>query len=130
SGPLPSWSVPGVVVDFVYLSDARPLLVRLHVQIDGKPVDAVWQEALQELFQYLDRNGDGVLSKDEAEKTPSAQVLLNVNSLYGGTVGVSMSQLDSNKDGKVTLQEFMDYFRKNGGGPFHFQTAPVQQNVY
>jgi Ca2+-binding EF-hand superfamily protein len=128
--PLPTGPVAGDAVEFIYFNDVRPLLIRLHVQIDGKPVEETWQESIRELFKYLDRNGDGVLSKDEAEKTPPPQVLLNPNSLYGGVSGVSMSQLDSNHDGKVTLQELTDYYRRSGGGPFHFLTAPAQQQIY
>ncbi|HEV3448626.1 MAG TPA: hypothetical protein VG099_28570, partial [Gemmataceae bacterium] len=72
--PLPTGPVAGDAVEFIYFNDVRPLLVRLHVQIDGKPAEEIWKESIQELFKYLDRNGDGVLSKDEAEKTPPPQV--------------------------------------------------------
>jgi Ca2+-binding EF-hand superfamily protein len=127
---LPTGPVPGDAIDFVYMADLRPLFVRLHVQVDGKSVEEAWQDSIKELFKYLDRNGDGVLSKEEAEKTPPPQLLLNANALYGGTFAASMSQLDSNRDGKVTLQELSDYYRRNGGGPFHFRSGQAQQVAY
>jgi Ca2+-binding EF-hand superfamily protein len=128
--PLPRGPVPGDSVDFVYLGEHRPVLVRLHVQIDGKSMVAAWEDSIKEIFTYLDRNGDGVLSKAEAEKTPPAQVLLNPNALYGGISAPSMNQLDTNKDGKVTLQELTEYYRRSNGGPFHLQSGQNQSNIY
>src|SRR4029077_994864 len=36
----------------------------------------------------------------------------------------SLSLLDSNRDGKVSRAELADYFRKNGGGPFRYESRP------
>ena len=58
------------VQDLVYLGGPRPLLVRLHIQIDGKPIAAAWEAYLEAPFAYLDRNGDGVLNQEEAEHAP------------------------------------------------------------
>src|SRR5262249_34696995 len=62
--------------DFVFLAEARPVLVRLHVRVDGKPLRATWDEFMKYLFNYLDTNRDGVLSKEEAERAPSPQQIL------------------------------------------------------
>ena len=49
--------------DVVLLADKQPVLIRLHLQIDGKPFHAVHKEALESyldaLFKELDANGDG-----------------------------------------------------------------------
>ena len=39
--------------------------------MDGKPVEAAYDDFMKYLFAYLDVNGDGVLSKVEAERAPS-----------------------------------------------------------
>src|SRR5437899_11830889 len=62
--------------DLVFLGDHGPVILRLHILIDGKPFPTVWDDAIRSLFNYLDRNGDGVLSKQEAERAPKVQRLL------------------------------------------------------
>jgi Ca2+-binding EF-hand superfamily protein len=111
------------VQEFVFLAEARPLLVRLHVRVDGKPLPAVWDEFMKHLFAYLDVNGDGVLSKQEAERAPQL-----VDQGRGGGLGgylnassPNMKDLDSDKDGKVSLTELSAYYRKKGFQQFQFQ---------
>jgi Ca2+-binding EF-hand superfamily protein len=115
----------GDVQDFVFLGDQRPVLVRLHVRIDGKPLQAVWHEYVKSLFKYLDSNGDGVLSPEEAERVPPPQMLFS-NGFFGGFAPPSMAILDTNKDGKVSPEELANYYRQNGGGPFQMTFTPAQ----
>src|SRR5262249_55419219 len=49
----------------VFLSDKRPVLLRIHIHVDGKPVDEAWNAYLKRWFDYLDRDGDGKLSAKE-----------------------------------------------------------------
>jgi Ca2+-binding EF-hand superfamily protein len=119
--PLPAGPVPGDTQDLVYFGAARPLLLRLHVQIDGKSYRSAWEDAVAYVFKALDLNGDGVLRKEEIEKAPSVEYLFNSNLVYNGVNAAVMSQMDQNHDGKVTLDEFLFYCRKRGGGAFQFQ---------
>src|SRR5438105_15876170 len=64
--------------DLVFLADTRPVLIRLHVRIDGKPLPQAWDDFVAALFRYLDRDGDGVLSQDELQRAPRPQVLLQL----------------------------------------------------
>ncbi|HEX5272292.1 MAG TPA: EF-hand domain-containing protein [Gemmataceae bacterium] len=110
-------------VDFVFLGDLRPVLVRVHVEIDGKPHAQVWDEFLGKLFKYLDRDGNGTLSKEEAERAPVPQQLFRILqgvSFYDeqfvpngrrGNVTAKMADLDLNKDGKVTPDELKAYYK-------------------
>lgn len=107
--------------EFVFLSEARPLLVRLHVRVDDKPFTAAWDDFLKYLFAYLDANGDGVLNKQETEHMPSPdQLSLGGIVVLAGTTKVAMDKIDTNKDGKVTLDELKAYCRSKGFTPFQF----------
>jgi Ca2+-binding EF-hand superfamily protein len=127
------------VQDFVFLGEARPVFIRLHVSVDGRPVQAGWDEFMKYLFTYLDVNGDGVLSKEEAERAPTVEQLINgiPNSGFGafgggggGPARPTMAELDSNNDGKVTLAELGAYYRSRGFAPFQLQTEAKQPNPF
>jgi Ca2+-binding EF-hand superfamily protein len=109
--------------------------VRLHVRLDGKSVQAAWDDCMKHLFDYLDVNGDGVLSKDEAERAPPVNVLLGGagGRGFGGRdrsapVGPTMADLDTDKDGKVTREELAAYYRKQGFAPYQFQLEAAPAN--
>lgn len=109
------------VQDFVFLAEARPLLVRLHVRVDGKSVPAAWDEFIKHVYAYLDVNGDGVLNKQEAERAPQFGPGSEGLNGFLGAASPSMKDLDSDKDGKVTLAELSAYYRKKKFEPFQFQ---------
>ncbi len=119
--------------DFVFFGESRPVLVRAYVEVDGKPLAAVWDEYMGQIFKYLDVNGDGVLSKAEAERAPLPQILLSGGGPFFGPPQVArgpiMSALDANRDGKVTRQELADYYRKNGAPPFQFRMGGGNDNT-
>lgn len=129
SPPTGGRGVGGNVQDFVFLAEARPILVRLHVRVEGKPLSAAWDEFMKYLFADLDFNGDGVLSKEEAERAPRADQLIgagagaiNNGRLFGlAAASLTMKELDTDKDGKVSRGELSTYYRENGLPPFQFQ---------
>lgn len=109
--------------DFVFLGDARPVFVRLHVEINGKPLAVVWDDFVKHLFGTLDTDQDGMLSKEEAAKAPPAQVLFGGNRPGGGPGPVAFTELDTApSDGKVTPDELAYYYRSHGG-PFQVQVG-------
>jgi Ca2+-binding EF-hand superfamily protein len=55
----------GSLREAVYFGSAGPVRIQFHVAIAGRPADAVWAEAVDKLFAYCDRNGDGVLDASE-----------------------------------------------------------------
>ncbi len=119
------------VQTLVYLAEDRPVLLRLHVLIDGKPYPAAWDAWMKKLFDYLDVNGDGSLSRAEAARVPSVQVLRNhyrgvIVFFRGGSNPVPFAELDADKDGKVTPAELQAYFRKSGLGSFQIRSASGQ----
>ena len=63
----PSSSPAPDVQDLIVLGPTRPLVLRLHVTIDGKPFREVWQARFDELFDAQDRDGDGRLTVDQGD---------------------------------------------------------------
>jgi Ca2+-binding EF-hand superfamily protein len=117
--------------DMVYFGDGRPVLIRAHVEIDGKPLQAAWDAFIDKVFKHLDADGDGVLSKDEAEKAPPAPLLFNnAGVLAVGYAQPTMAVMDTDGDGKVSREELAAYYRRNGGAPFQSQYGPAQDALY
>ena len=114
--------------DFLFLAEARPILVRMHVRVDGKPLQATWDNFMKTVFDYLDVDGDGVLSAEEATRVPHMNRILSGGTSQDGpkigkiASGPTLAELDSDKDGKVTLAELSAYYRSRGFAPFQFQT--------
>jgi Ca2+-binding EF-hand superfamily protein len=55
----------GSLREAIYFGSAGPVRIQFRVTIAGRPADAVWAEAVDKLFAYCDRNGDGVLDASE-----------------------------------------------------------------
>jgi Ca2+-binding EF-hand superfamily protein len=116
------------VQDVVLLADTQPVLIRLHVRIDGESFEAVWNTFMQQLFRYLDVNGDGTLDEKELERVPSADLLL-----ARGGVGFGLpvekvtarALVEKNKGGKVTPADLAAYYRQNGLAPFQVRVGPT-----
>src|SRR5262249_21760788 len=115
----------GAVQDIVYFAETRPILIRLHVELEGQPFDAAWDDYIDALFKYLDRDGDGVLNSTEAERAPSAQQLAQIlrGNLFNlgnlavadmNAAAVAKPDFGADDDGKVTLEALTRYYRKNG----------------
>jgi Ca2+-binding EF-hand superfamily protein len=102
--------------DVLLLADAGPVLLRLHVRIDGRPVAAAWGRYLGRLFADLDRDGDGALGKAEASRAPAPDFLhsfLHGTLNLGAAAGtVSFDKLDADGDGRVSRREFAAYYRR------------------
>jgi Ca2+-binding EF-hand superfamily protein len=121
----------GAVQDLVYFATTRPILIRLHIEVDGKPFDAAWDEYMDALFKFLDRDGDGGLSASEASRAPTAQELLQFmagnffgNAFDDGTREKATFERDD--DGKVTPEAFVNYYLKNRAGPVQVTNYPAQ----
>jgi Ca2+-binding EF-hand superfamily protein len=111
--------------DVVFLSQGRPVVVRLDIRVDGKSLQAAWDDFIDYVFKYADTDGDGVLNKEEADGAPEPSSLNSGAFLFGGFGGMGnpggRATMDADKDGKVTRAEFADFYRRSGLPPFQIQ---------
>src|SRR5947209_1539631 len=63
------------VQDLFFLGDRGPVKIRLHLRVDGRPYSAAWNDYMQALFTYADRDGNGSLDEKEAKLIPSSSFL-------------------------------------------------------
>src|SRR5437879_4020256 len=109
--------------DFLFLGDTRPVLIRLHVRIDGKPLRQAWDDFIDSLFRYLDRDGNGVLSEEELQRAPRPQLLLqllrgNFSEMRPATSRSTPQVQVSLVGGKVLREGLAVYYRFSGVEPF------------
>jgi Ca2+-binding EF-hand superfamily protein len=108
------------VQDVVVLTDKRPVFLRLHLRIDGKPFREFHQKALDDylagLFKHLDADGDGVLSEEEARRMPPPFGPPGDPSVASVHVAFNYRVVDADGDGKVTREELAEYHRQFSGG--------------
>jgi Ca2+-binding EF-hand superfamily protein len=119
----------GAIQDLVYFARTRPILLRFRVEVDGQPFDGAWEDYMDALFKFLDRDGDGALSKAEAARAPSAQELIRL--LHGNLSGPGEFEMQDKaafetEDGKVSREAFANYYLKNGAGPVVVTSYPPQ----
>jgi Ca2+-binding EF-hand superfamily protein len=116
------------ILDVIYLKDGRLLLLRMHVFMDGQPVVKYWNDYMEEWFRYLDRNKDEAISQIEMDLVPGVQFLVQAFRGYvyapASLASPGLADLDQDKDEKVTLAEFIDYYRTSPAGPIQFTPAP------
>lgn len=89
----------------------KPSRLRLDVVVDGQPPTAAWEAFLDRLFDYFDRDGDGLLSRDEA----SRMVPLPIPGRNELTV--DFAKLDADGNGKASRAELKSFCRTNGFAP-------------
>jgi Ca2+-binding EF-hand superfamily protein len=110
--------------DLVFLGDSRPVYIRLHIQVDGKPLSVAWDEFITSLFKYLDVDGNGVLSQAELDRAPKPAFFTQL--LRGNysnpnipkdrpAMEVSVALVG----GKVTRDGLANYYRISGVEPFY-----------
>lgn len=106
-------------LDLVVLGADRGVRVRVHVTVDGTPTAQLWREAYAALFAFYDRDGDGALTPQEAERLPSVvalrQLLWGILPANFGTAP-PWADLDGDRDGKVSRAELVAYYTRHGLG--------------
>ena len=115
------------VQDVVYFG-ARPVVMRLHILVDGRPYSEAWESYVKKRFAYADRDENGTLDKDEVKLLPSAvmfqQMVLGGNNYFNLSTA-RMEDVDADEDGKVTLAELREYYRKGQASALKLVVPPT-----
>jgi Ca2+-binding EF-hand superfamily protein len=112
------------VQDLVILGEKRPILLRLRIAIGDRPFRAAWAEGVRAYHGRLDRNGDGRLTTEEAEKG-GLSVLLNRASPNAAARGRVEADVNP-KDGVISLEELTEALRATFG-PFRLHVEAVTE---
>ena len=103
------------VYDAIVFTETRPIRIRMHVKVAGTTLSKMWLAQLRRYFDYLDRDGDGVLNAFEAEFLMSnrgMQRLLATGQTYlnPNETGRGLADFDRDGDGVISFDEFIAYF--------------------
>ncbi|HEX5447497.1 MAG TPA: hypothetical protein VFW87_27020, partial [Pirellulales bacterium] len=105
----------------LFLGPLRPVWMRLHVTIDGKPFRQIWRANIERLFAEADGNGDGVVahsaSDASAAATPdSIESLASAAAVYlsqdVAQARAGLNQLAEASGGRLTPESLKDYFQR------------------
>ncbi|HZV04836.1 MAG TPA: hypothetical protein VE999_07115 [Gemmataceae bacterium] len=115
----------------LFFHESRPVLIRLHILVDGKPYPERWKEYLTRWFHFLDRDEDGFLDRKEAACAPADRVLADLFSnpySYALRAAPDFEEFDRDHDKRMSLAEFLRYYRQSSAGPIQI-VSPFNQPV-
>jgi Ca2+-binding EF-hand superfamily protein len=101
--------------DVVFLGETRPILLRMHVEVNGKAIKTVWRDYLKKWFDYLDRDISGSLDAKEIMFAPSEQAMLQImrQGNFLQQRNQPMRVADFNKDkNNITFDDFVAYYER------------------
>jgi Ca2+-binding EF-hand superfamily protein len=107
--------------DILYLSDARPVVMRLHVDFDGKPIQELWAGFADALFAKLDADKNGQIDEKESANLRPMLMLLTGQFNRNGMLDLTPAPKSMNR------VEFGNYLKKNNLGALQLPNAIVQQ---
>lgn len=109
--------------DLVLLAPSHPVFIRLDVQVDGVGLKGVRFAYAGQLLKQHDKNGDGVLDKDEAAKM--APLVKSTSASETFSVSESWVSVDRDPaDDQVTVAELADWIDRILGFPFSLAARP------
>jgi Ca2+-binding EF-hand superfamily protein len=140
--PLAVSSAPDDVQDLIYLAPRGPIIVRLHVHVDKKPLKEFRKSTAREIFKSLDSDKSGLLEKKELERIPTAAMLraafrgAGAQAVFSESraAGASSDEADAfaSKGKPVSPAELEAFIMRNVGSPFAMavNTNANQQPVF
>jgi len=118
----PLWAnePPGEAEYAVYMGDNGVIVLKLVIDVGGSTPRGSFEHYVDHLMKSLDANSDGVVTMEEAKgKYLSAADAQQAQlTPQGDPVSGNLSPDASPRDGKISRQEFLAYFRRIGLQPF------------
>jgi Ca2+-binding EF-hand superfamily protein len=119
----PTETGPSDELRFVYLTDKGPVRIAMHLRYGDRPYQAAFQDWAKKFFAHFDTDKSGALSPAEAGRLLDPNFLSTI--AQGGITGgrfnaVQFATLDTDKDGKVSDREFINYLGRASLGGFRF----------
>jgi Ca2+-binding EF-hand superfamily protein len=105
--------------ELLFPSGAGSARVRLELTTGGESPERAWTAFLDRLFDYFDRDGDGVLLPAEANRVFPLPLSGNRE------VAMDFAALDTDRDGKGSRAEFRAFYRKRGFTPVVIVSKPA-----
>lgn len=116
--PAPAPRVKSDPFDVLYLAPDRPVVMRLQITTDDKPLDEAWGRFVDTLFTKLDADKSGSLDAKELGKLRPMLTLLTGRNMPASTNPALRSP--------VTRESLAAYLRQNDLGPLRL--PPVVNN--
>lgn len=111
--------------DLVLLAPARPVFIRIRIQVDGRGLKSVRRDYARVLFERHDKNGDQLLDREEAKAIPPLVKSSNANetvSVVDRWEAVDVAPADD----KVSLGELAAYIDRIFGSTFLLSVKPLR----
>ena len=122
--------IPGDARDLVLFLDSRPYLIRLHLQVEGRSFQDSWEGTVDQLFRYLDVDGDGALSTKEAALAPSVAQwaqLINGTQIEPDAAPDFAALAGGPSETKVTRARFLSFYLHSAAGALQIEWGWRQQ---
>lgn len=103
--------------DVLYLSESRPVVMRLWITTDGAPLNHAWEAFADALFAKLDADRSGSLDEKESAKLRQTLMFLTGRNVQPGGAATRAP---------MTREELATYLRLNDLGPLRL--PPIASN--
>ena len=108
---------PPEPIDVLYLSDARPVVVRFQITAENKPLAANWEKFVTALLTKLDADKNGLIDGKELGKLSLTLAMLT------GRTGFPTP--DGGTRRAMTREELAEYLRRNDLGVLRLPAPPA-----